>query len=200
MTRQFRPVCKRRMSIGCLLTIPPRAGFSLMEVVIATALLMGSAVVLSRLAGMGREQAVRAAVRTELQQICQQTLQEILLAERPAGMIEDAPWEQLRMPPTISSGESMPAGETAARDELSGTAAGIPEYRYSVRVAALPAQPGMWSLTVEVAEGDQQKQRRQRFSLTQWIAGEPEIGAFQQLDLNSPDSGLAGVPLPGEIP
>lgn len=196
----IRPACRPGKCAWRERADPRRLGFSLMEVVIATALLMGSAVVLSRLAGMGREQAVRAAVRTELQQVCQQTMQEILLGERPAGMIEDAPWEQLRLPPTISTGGSTLAGETSLREEPAGAAEGTPEFRYSVRIAALPAQPGMWSLTVEVAEGDQQQQRRQRFSLTQWIAGEPEQGAFQELDLRSPDSVFPVSPSAGENP
>jgi hypothetical protein len=36
----------------------------------------------------------------------------------------------------------------------------------------------MWTLTVEVAQGDQQLPRRRRFALTRWISGPPPVGAF----------------------
>ena len=55
--------CRQRFRVsGASRTVPGSieqpGGFSLLEVIIATAMLMGAAVVLSRLAGMGREQSL----------------------------------------------------------------------------------------------------------------------------------------------
>ena len=60
-----------------------RRGFSLIEVMIATAILMGSAVVLARLAGMGREQSQKARLYSDAQELCEQTMNELLLGLRP---------------------------------------------------------------------------------------------------------------------
>ncbi|MFN9238057.1 MAG: hypothetical protein ACK6D4_25815, partial [Planctomyces sp.] len=57
--------CRQRFRVSAALRTVPGSlehpgGFSLLEVIIATAMLMGAAVVLSRLAGMGREQSQAA--------------------------------------------------------------------------------------------------------------------------------------------
>ena len=65
-----------------------RRGISLMEVILATALLMGSVVVLSRLIGMGRTQANKAEFESEAQRLCENTMHEIMLGLRPVESIE----------------------------------------------------------------------------------------------------------------
>ena len=68
-----------------------RSGFSLIEVILATAILMGSVVVLARLAGMGRTQAHKAALQTTAQQLCENTMNELLLGLRPLEPVDDQP-------------------------------------------------------------------------------------------------------------
>lgn len=166
-----------------------RAGFSLLEVIIATAILMGSAVVLSRLAGMGREQANKAARYTTAQQVCEQTLHEVLMGLRSVEPIEKAPLlplygifgmeddrvdesaDELTQETVLSSQEP----QDSQIDETN------PAWWYSVRTELLPEMPGMWSLTVEVVEGGEIAGRPVRFSLTRWIAGDPPPGAFDEL-------------------
>jgi len=165
-----------------------RPGFSLIEVIMATAILMGSAVVLGKLAGMGREQSSKARLHSEAQQICEQTLNELLLGLRPMEATESTPL--LPLLPTVSESQE---GETAdaspAADLLrneNDAAAGqtldaAPEWLHSIRMAPLASQPGMWSLTVEVVQGDLQLERPVRFSLTRWVSGPPAADAFDGL-------------------
>lgn len=68
-----------------------RAGFSLIEVILATAILMGSVIVLARLAGMGRTQADKAALQSQSQQLCENTMNELLLGLRPLEMVQAEP-------------------------------------------------------------------------------------------------------------
>ncbi len=191
-----------------------RRGFSLLEVILATAMLMGAAVVLSRLAGMGREQSQAARTQDALQGLCERTLNELLLGLRPLIPAEDQPLLPLEPP----AGQSIePIVETAAgrfavpgarsQPAIPGTAGSVPvaspglsaepaaEWRFSIRTQTQPAFPGMWTLTVEVAQGDQQLPRRRRFALTRWISGPPPVGAFadprwqQSFDGQLPGSG-----------
>ena len=69
----------------------PRSGFSLMEIILATAMLMGSVIVLARLAGMGRTQANRAELLSEAQLVCETTMTEIVLGIRPLDPVENLP-------------------------------------------------------------------------------------------------------------
>lgn len=174
-----------------------RRGFSLLEVILATAMLMGSAIVLSRLAGMGREQSQAARTQDALQSVCEKTFNELLLGLRPLIPAEDQPLlplEPLSGQPVEPIVET-PVGRfavpvaqtTAAMQESAGSAldassgaspAPSPEWRFSIRTQPQAAFPGMWILTVEVAQGDQQLPRRKRFALTRWISGPPPSGAF----------------------
>ena len=173
-----------------------RAGFSLIEVIIATAILMASAVVLSRLAGMGREQSQKARLYADAQELCQQTMNELLLQSRPPELVESMPLVLLLRPIQETPNEfnesnmfieaEMP--QEPVPDETN------PEWRYSVRMDLLPNLLGMWSLTVVVVQGDETLERPIRFSLTRWISGPPPAGAFDELsqginELTSPDQG-----------
>lgn len=164
-----------------------RGGFSLLEVILATAMLMGAAVVLSRLAGMGREQSQAAQTLDQAQRICERTLNELLLGARPLVLGEDQPLlplDQLAQPvlePVVETA----AGRFAVPPAAAGSAAASLQttdevaWRFSVRMQSQAAFPGMWTLTVEVAEGNQQLARRRRFALTRWISGPPAAGAFE---------------------
>jgi type II secretory pathway pseudopilin PulG len=179
-----------------------RLAFSLIEVIIATAILMGSAVVLARLAGMGRDQSQKARLYSEAQQLCEQTLNELLLGMRPMELVESMPLIPLPAPieDTADDANAQDPFSSTERQDVEPTIDETnPEWRHSVRIEPLPAKPGMWALTVEVLQGDQTLPRPIRFSLTRWISGPPPEGAFDELlqgmeDPNSlqPDSTQPG--------
>lgn len=175
-----------------------RSGFSLIEVMIATAILMGSAIVLSRLAGMGREQSQRARLHSEAQRLCERTMNEVLLKLRPPETVESAPLIPLPEPiqelNEDSSELNMFADTESSRETEVVSDESNPEWRYSVRMDLLPDLPGMWRLTVAVVQGDETLERPIRFSLTRWISGPPPEGAFDEL---SRESGELIQPDPG---
>jgi type II secretory pathway pseudopilin PulG len=163
-------------------------GFSLIEVIMATAILMGSAVVLGKLAGMGREQSSKARLHSEAQQNCEQTLHELLLGLRPLETTESTALLPL-LPTTSDSQASKAADASPAADLLTSESDGqagqtleeTAEWLHSIRMAPLTNQPGMWSLTIEVVQSDLQLKRPVRFSLTRWISGPPTPDAFDGL-------------------
>ncbi len=172
-----------------------RSGFSLIEVIIATAILMGSAIVLARLAGMGREQSQKARLHSDAQMLCEQTMNELLLKLRPTELVESMPLIPLPEPMQDTAEEfsesDMLAAQPPPKSEVEET---DPEWRHSVRMDILPNLPGMWSLTVVVVQGDETLKRPIRFSLTRWISGPPPEGAFDEFsrdisESNSPQQG-----------
>jgi type II secretory pathway pseudopilin PulG len=170
-----------------------RSAFSLIEVIIATAILMGSAVVLARLAGMGRDQSQKARLYSEAQQLCEQTLNELLLGMRPVELVESMPLIPLPAPIEENADEvniQDPFSSTERKDVEPTVDETNPEWRHSVRIEPLTSRPGMWALTVEVLQGDQTLPRPIRFSLTRWISGPPPEGAFDELmqGMEEPDS------------
>jgi Tfp pilus assembly protein PilV len=74
---------------------PCRSGFSLLEVLLATSILVGCLVVLSELAAIGRRLAQNAQTLTAAQTICESTVNEILAGVRPPDPIEDQAVEGL---------------------------------------------------------------------------------------------------------
>lgn len=173
-----------------------RSGFSLIEVIIATAILMGSAIVLSRLAGMGREQSQKARLYSDAQQLCEQTMNEMLLGLRPMELVESMPLIPLIEPLAETSDELTDSDPFAANETPADTIVDEtnPEWRHSVRMELLPDRPGMWSLTVVVVQGDETLQRPVRFSLTRWIAGPVPEGAFEELSQGFDDPSLQNQP------
>lgn len=152
---------------GCP-TAGRRSGFSLIEVILATAILLGSVIVLSRLAGLGRTYAQDAADLAQAQRICENTLNEIVLGLRPLSPAEDEPLMPLAEPL-----------EEEPRDELQGEILRLgrrqdqlvdsnnnPRWAHSIRIQ--PKQgPGQLSrLTVEVHRSGN---ARTAFTLTRWI-------------------------------
>lgn len=161
-----------------------RRAFSLIEVIIATAILMGSALVLARLAGMGRDQSQKARLYSDAQQLCEQTLNELLLGMRPMELVEAMPLIPLPAPIEETADDvnaSNPFSSMEQNDAEQPVDETNPEWRHSVRFEPLPAKPGMWALTVEVLQGDQTLPRPVRFSLTRWISGPAPEGAFDEL-------------------
>ena len=68
-----------------------RAGFSLLEVLLATGILLGSLIVLGQLAVIGRKHADDAENLTTAQLICQTKLNEILGGASPVRSVEQQP-------------------------------------------------------------------------------------------------------------
>lgn len=73
----------------------PRAGFSLLEMLIATAILLASLVLLSELAAAGRDHAQSAEGQARAQRICQNKLNEILAGATFLEPATDEPlWDE----------------------------------------------------------------------------------------------------------
>lgn len=66
-------------------------GFSLMEVLLATSILLACLIVLGQLAFVGRKHAEDAAVLTNSQLICQTELNEILIGAAPVASVDRQP-------------------------------------------------------------------------------------------------------------
>jgi prepilin-type N-terminal cleavage/methylation domain-containing protein len=72
-----------------------RAGFSLMEMLVATAILLASLGLLSQLAAVGRDHAQSAEGQANAQRICQNTLNEMLAGAAPIEPVTDEPlWDE----------------------------------------------------------------------------------------------------------
>jgi len=71
-----------------------RAGFSLLEVLIATSVLLGAVIVLSELASIGLRNAVDAEESATAQLLCQAKLNEILAGIVPAQDTDEAPFDE----------------------------------------------------------------------------------------------------------
>lgn len=169
---------------------PARRGFSLIEVMIAVAILLGSAVVLSRLAGLGRTYAQNTAELAEAQRICENTLTEILLGLRPLTPVESAPL----LPPGPAEGLAANPDENLMEDlfedqlddqsdilrqsrpqDLLVGVNNTPRWLHSVRIGPADRTPGLISLTVEVFQLAQAGRRSTRYSLTRWLRQTPRL-------------------------
>jgi Tfp pilus assembly protein PilV len=72
----------------------PRAAFSLLEVMLATAILLGCVIVLAELASIGREHANSAHELGIAQRLCENKLNEILAGIAPLEDAENLPLEE----------------------------------------------------------------------------------------------------------
>ncbi len=70
-----------------------RRGFSLLEVLLAMAILIGSSIVLMELASIGMRHAASARDLAEAQRLCQSKLNEIVVGIAPAETIRPMPCE-----------------------------------------------------------------------------------------------------------
>jgi hypothetical protein len=125
---------------------PIRRGVSLLEVMIATAMLLGAVVVLAELAQIGRRHAESAGERVVAQQLCQQKLNEVLLGLLPVTAAS-APIEEV--PGWVYQVEVEPLQDFAELDDL---------VRVRVTVEQGPQAP-------ELAR----RRNRRSFRLTRWI-------------------------------
>lgn len=159
-----------------------RAGFSLMEVILATAILLGSVIVLSELAGMGRRQSLRGRDLAEAQQLCESTLNEILTGLRPLEPVEQEPLlpaqplleQSFDDEPLFDLSENLDpfAFEDAAiapDEQLLDEQTSTPRWLHSIRVTPLDAHPGLAVLTVVVEQSPEASARPLRFELSRWI-------------------------------
>ena len=120
---------------------PRRAGFSLLEVMLATGFLLAGVIVLGKLGAMGRHNATSARDLATAQQICQRLLDRVLIGVLPVEPIEEAQVED--QPGWQYSIEVEQVGQTDL---------------VSVRV------------TVEQEERDDARWKRpRRFTLTRWV-------------------------------
>lgn len=71
------------------MTQPRRAGFSLLEVLLATSILLACAVVLGELAAIGRRHLSSAEEMTTAQILCQNRLNEMLIGALPMVDVEE---------------------------------------------------------------------------------------------------------------
>ena len=99
-----------------------RRGFSLLEVLLATGILLGSLIVLSELASIGRRRVRDAEALTTAQRICHTKIQEIL-----AGLQDPVPVEAAEV-----------------EDE--------PGWFYSVQTEPVATQPGLVAVRVSVTQ------------------------------------------------
>ncbi|MGD9644388.1 MAG: prepilin-type N-terminal cleavage/methylation domain-containing protein [Pirellulales bacterium] len=70
-----------------------RRGFSLLEVLLATSILLGSAVVLGELSRLAMRNATAARLHTRAAELCDRTLSEIVAGIRPATSTGEQPFE-----------------------------------------------------------------------------------------------------------
>ena len=95
---------------------PQRRGFSLLEVLLASAILLGAVIVLGELAHLGIRNAAAARDLTTAELICRSTMNEIVAGILPADEVEDA--VVTSMPGWVYSVEVVPlehAGVSALR-------------------------------------------------------------------------------------
>lgn len=126
---------------------PCRAGFSLLEVVLATAILAASAIVLAELASIGHAHANGAEEMAAVQLACQTKLNEILAGATPAEAVSET---TLKDPPGwVYSVEVEPLSR-----------AGFPPGLVEIRVIAAraPAEDGVIG-----------NRPKKEFTLTHWI-------------------------------
>lgn len=159
---------------------PVRSGYSLLEVILATAILLGSVVVLGELASIGRKHVNSAEKLAAAQLVCETKLNEILAGLSPLESVAETP---------VESTDFAPRGELAddalASSEIlaSETLEAAPQWLYSVDVQPLD-WPGLVALKVTVTE-DVEIKRPAHFSIVRWVR-DP---AFQ------PTDSVGGIPV-----
>ena len=159
---------------------PGRSGFSLIEVILATALLLGSVVVLYRLIGMGRTSIQKAQQTAQAQRICENLLSELTAGLRPLRAVESEPLHSVG--PDSQPGTAETVDETMSDDGAAGqiilpgkpqdslpAADGRSRWKHTIRFRNQPDMPGLLNVTVTVWSGDAPTGRPVRFSLSRWL-------------------------------
>jgi type II secretory pathway pseudopilin PulG len=75
------------------MVVSSRSGFSLLEVILATGILLGAAIVLAELAAVGRQHARSADEFSTAQRVCQVKMNEMLIGAAPLRAVEKEPLE-----------------------------------------------------------------------------------------------------------
>lgn len=115
-----------------------RSGFSLIEVILATAILMGSLTVLAQLARLGYRNARSARLEMTAQLLCEAKLAEIVCGIAPAEEATETPFEEQ------------------------------PKWLYSVLVTPVEEPAGLVSVQVTVREDVPEERHSTEVKLTRW--------------------------------
>ena len=144
-----------------------RAGLSLLEVLVATAILLASVVLLLELADVGRKHADSAEDKATAQRICQSLLNEILVGARPLA--------------------------TTPEESLADEPGWV--WLAEVKPVDLPAKAPLGVLRVTAAHGSIAEGRGEQFTLWRWVrAATPPVGddSGQPADEGPPPHAVAG--------
>ncbi len=175
-----------------------RLGFSLIEVILATAILMGSVVVLGELAGIGRRQAQRGRDLAEAHDRCELLLNELLLGQRPLTPAEQEPLlEQIDVSeqadiefgkelfdesdpfaPREDERDALTTGSTLTDEET--------DWLYSLYVEPLSERPGLALLRVSVEQSPEKFPRPVSFVLSRWIEDPSPVDESELESANGP--------------
>jgi len=134
----------------------PRGGFSLLEVILAMAILFGAIAVLGELGRLGlhNAQITRDLARAEL--LCESKLAELTAGAAPLAPVHRAPFEE---------------------------EAGDGEQRWLYSIATEPLdEDGLTAVRVTVVQDLPQERRPVECSLTRWILIDEETETFSQTD------------------
>ncbi len=142
----------------------PRLGFSLMEMLVATAILLVAVGVLTELADVGQRHARGAEDAATAQRICQNLLDEMLCGARPLDSVSD----------------------TVVAEE--------PDWTFSVELKPLERfewDPRLAELRVTVMKTPEDSQPGKPFSLTRWIRYPSGDKASAQASTSPPRRSIA---------
>ena len=149
------------------MSLPIRNGYSLLEVILATAILLGSVVVLGELARIGRKHVTSAEQLSAAQLVCEAKINEILAGLSPLENVAET-----LVGPTNFSPRGELATDTRSEMKASETLEAEtwetgPQWLYTVDVQPLD-WPGLVALKVTVTE-DVENKRPTQFSIIRWV-------------------------------
>ena len=127
-----------------------RAAFSLLEVILALAILCGAIATLGELSRLGMRQAQRARDLSQAQLLCESKLAEIASGLTPAEAVDSVPFEST---------------DEQQFDES--------EWAYSVEVTPIDEE-GLTAVRVTVTRDELSGLRAAEFSLVRWIVNQSE--------------------------
>jgi hypothetical protein len=169
-------------------TSSKRAGFSLMEVLVATTLLLGSMIVLSELAGLGRRHAESAQDYATAQLLCENKMSEILVGLAPLASVEAEPFETELMMDETDGLETTDGELTTIDEEFDVGEESQEEWLHSIEIESLD-YPGLVSVRVTVwlsaSELEEEEEPRHAFSLVRWMRSSSGMDDGLGLDLDS---------------
>jgi len=131
-----------------------RGGFSLLEVILGLAILMGTIAVLGEIARSGIRSAQSATDLTRAQLLCESTMAALAAGIIPAESVADVPVE-------------------------SDMADGSVEWEYSIYIQPVIDEPDMLEASVTVRRNPDYAAGPVEFTLVRWIA-DPDIEAAEE--------------------